>query len=270
MTTTVAVIVSTYNAYEYLAKVLDGYLAQSRPADELIIADDGSDHRTAEVASAFASKAKFPIRHIRHEDLGFRLAKIRNEAVKASYAEYLIFTDGDCVPHRRFVEDHIRIMKTGYFVQGKRMLVSKETSESFVYPRLEKLVKMCLKGQVTGAHHLLRIPGMTVRKKGLVGIKGCNFAVYRKDFLAVNGLNEDFVGWGREDSELAVRLFKYGLKRKNAPFSAIMFHLWHEEHEKESLSENDKLLAEAIKSSHFYCKNGIYKEIQVPIDRKIH
>jgi len=264
LTATVAVIVSTYNAHEYLAKALDGYLAQSRPADELIIADDGSDHRTAEVASAFASKAKFPIRHIRHEDLGFRLAKIRNEAVKASSAEYLIFTDGDCVPHRRFVEDHIRIMKAGCFVQGKRMLVSKKASESFVYPRLEKLVKMCLKGQVTGAHHLLRIPGMTVRKKGLVGTKGCNFAVYRKDFLAVNGLNEDFVGWGREDSELAVRLFKYGLKRKDVPFSAIMFHLWHKENINESIDRNDRLLAEAMRSPSFCCKNGISKEAQNP------
>jgi len=260
LTTRVAVIVSTYNAHEYLAKVLDGYLAQSRPADELIVADDGSDHRTADVVSAFASRAKFPIRHIWQEDRGFRAAKIRNEAVKASFAEYLIFTDGDCVPDRRFVEDHIRIMKTGCFVQGKRMLVSKKASGSFTYPRLGKLVKMCLTGQVTGAHHLLRIAGVTVLNKGLRGIKSCNLALYRKDFLAVNGFNEDFVGWGREDSELAVRLLKYGLKRKDVPFSAIVFHLWHEEIEKESLSENDKLLAEAIKSYSFYCKNGIYKK----------
>jgi hypothetical protein len=151
-------------------------------------------------------------------------------------------------------------MKGGCFIQGKRMLVSKQASGAFTYPGLRKLVKMRLKGQVTGAHHLLRIPGMTMRKKGLVGIRGCNFGVYRKDFLAVNGLNEDFVGWGREDSELVVRLLKYGLKRKDAPFSAMVYHLWHEEHERESLSENDMLLAEAIKSLCFYCKNGICKK----------
>ena len=259
MTTTVAVIVSTYNAHEYLAKVLDGYLAQSRPADELIVADDGSDCRTAEVVSAFASKTKFTIRHIWHESLGFRAAKIRNEAVKASSAEYLIFTDGDCVPHRCFLEDHIRIMKTGYFVQGKRMLVAKQASASFSYPGLRKLIKMCLKGEVSGCHHLLRIGGMTVRNKGIRGIKTCNFALYREDFLAVNGFNEDFIGWGREDSELAVRLFKYGLKRKDVPFSAMMFHLWHELGTNEFLPRNEMLLADAIKSSGFYCKNGIYQ-----------
>lgn len=258
--TTVAVIVSTYNAHEYLAKVLDGYLAQTRPPDELIVADDGSDSRSGEVVTKFAPKTKFPVRHIWHEDLGFRAGKIRNEAVKACSAEYLIFTDGDCIPHRRSVEDHIRIMKVGYFVQGKRMLVSKQSSASFNYPGLRKLVKMRLKGEFSGSHHLLRIPGLTIRKRGLRGIKTCNFALHRKDFMAVNGFNEDFVGWGREDSELAVRLLKYGLKRKDVPFSAMMFHLWHEENVNEFLSRNEILLAEAIKSSSFYCKNGICKK----------
>ncbi len=260
MTTTVAVIVSTYNAHEYLAKVLDGYLAQSRPPDELIVADDGSERRTAEVVSAFASKANFPIRHVWQEDRGMRVAKIRNEGFMASSAEYLIITDGDCVPHKRFIEDHIRVMRPGYFVQGKRMLVAKQASASFNHSGFLKLIKMCLKGEVSGCHHLLRIPGLTVRNKGIRGIKTCNFALYRKDFLAVNGLNEDFVGWRRSDSELAVRLLKYGLKRKDVPFSAMVFHLWHEPGTNEFLSRNEMLLADAIKSSSFYCKNGIYKE----------
>ena len=260
MTATIAVIVSTYNAHEYLAKVLDGYLGQTRPPDELLVADDGSDSRTAETVSAFASRARFPIRHVWQEDRGYRPARIRNEAVKATSAEYIIFTDGDCVPHRCFVEDHIRVMQPGCFVQGKRMLVSKRASASFGYPGLGKLVKMCLKGEVSGCHHLLRIPGLTIRNRGLRGIKTCNFALYREDFLAVNGLNEDFIGWGREDSELAVRLLKYGLKRKDVPFSAIVFHLWHEENVNETFDRNETILAEAIKSSSFYCKNGICKQ----------
>jgi len=103
---------------------------------------------------------------------------------------------------------------------------------------------------------------LTIHNKGLRGIKACNFALYRKDFLAVNGFNEDFVGWGREDSELAVRLLKYGLKRKDVPFSAMMFHLWHEENVNESMERNEMILAEAIKSPSFYCKNGICKEMR--------
>ncbi|UCG59730.1 MAG: glycosyltransferase family 2 protein [Phycisphaerales bacterium] len=259
MNPTVAVIISTYNASEHLARVLDGYLAQSRPADELLVADDGSDWRTAKVVSEFASKARFPVSHVYQEDLGFRAAKIRNEAVKASSGEYLIFTDGDCVPHRRFVEDHVRIMRPGRFIQGKRMLVSKRTSTCLTRAGSLQLLKLCLKGEVSGCHHLVRLPGLTIRNKGLRGIKSCNFAVYRKDFLAVNGFNEDFVGWGREDSELAVRLLKYGLTRRDAPFSAIVYHLWHKENPKDALSRNDTLLAKAVQSSDFYCRNGISK-----------
>jgi glycosyltransferase involved in cell wall biosynthesis len=264
LTPTIAVIVSTYNAPEYLAKVLDAYLAQTRPPDELVVADDGSDHRTADIVSAFASKADFPIRHVWQQDRGMRVAKIRNEGVKASSAEYLIITDGDCVPHKRFIEDHIRVMRPGYFIQGKRMLVSQRASASFVCPKFVELAKMCLKGEISGCHHLLRIPGFTVRTKGLRGTKTCNFALYHKDFLAVNGLNEEFVGWRRSDSELAVRLFKYGLKRKDVPFSAIVFHLWHEPGSNEFLERNENLLAEAIESPSFYCKNGIYKRSKKP------
>jgi len=262
MTPAIAVIVSTYNAPEYLAKVLDGYIAQTRVPDELVVADDGSDQRTAETVSAFASKAKFLIWHVRHEDRGFRVARIRNEAFKATSAEYLIITDGDCAPHKHFIEDHIRVMRPGYFVQGKRMLVSKQASDSFTCEGWGRLVKMCIKDRLSGCHHLLRIPCFTIPNKGLRGIKTCNFALYRKDFLAVNGFNEDFSGWGREDSELAVRLFKYGLKRRDVPFSAMVFHLWHKPGSNEILAENDKLLAEAIKSSEFYCKNGIYKKAE--------
>ncbi|MHC4394552.1 MAG: glycosyltransferase family 2 protein [Planctomycetota bacterium] len=259
MTPVVAVMVSTYNASEYLAKVLDGYLAQTRPPDELIVGDDGSDDRTAKTVSEFASKAGFPIRHVWQEDRGMRLAKLRNKALRNCSAEYIIITDGDCVPHRHFVEDHIRVMQPGYFVQGKRMLVSKSAAGSFTYPELTKRIKMCIKGELSGCHHLLRIPGLTIRNKYLRGIKTCNFALYRKDFLAVNGFNEDFVGWRRQDSELVVRLFKYGVKRKNLPFSAIVFHLWHTPGSNEFLKRNDKLLAEAIKSPAFYCKSGICK-----------
>lgn len=260
LTPTIAVMVSTYNAPEYLAKVLEGYLVQTRPPDELIVADDGSDQHTAETVSAFASKAKFPIRHVWQEDRGFRVAKVRNEGFKASSADYIIITDGHSVPHPCFVEDHIKAMQPGYFVQGKRMLVSERAAGPFTNPGLRKCIKMCIKGELTGCHHLLRVPGFTVRNRGLRGIKTCNLALYRKDFLAVNGLNEDFVGWGREDSELAVRLFKYGLKRKDTPFSAIVFHLWHEPGSSEFLDRNDMLLEETIRSSDCYCKNGIYKQ----------
>lgn len=255
-----AVIVTTYNAPLYLAKVLDGYITQTRIPDELIVADDGSTAETAEVVAAFAAKANFTVRHVWQEDQGFRAAKIRNEAVKASSADYLLFTDGDCVPHPRYVEDHLRLVEGGWFVQGKRILVKKDVAAGFYFHGATRLLLMCLRGKLSGCHHLLRIPGFALGKKGLRGIKTCNFALSRKDFMAVNGFNEAFVGWGREDAELANRLFKYGLGRKDPLFSAMVFHLWHRENSRDNLAGNDERLDAAVDDEGFFCKNGLLKD----------
>lgn len=259
MRPTTAVIVSTYNAPEYLSIVLNGYLGQSLLPDELIVADDGSAGDTAALVQAFAARASFPVRLVWQEDLGFRAAKIRNEAAKASTAEYLIFTDGDCVPHPRFVEDHAGLAGDGWLVQGKRMLLGKELSRGFSAPGWGRLLLACLKGNASGAHHLLRLPGLVLAKKGLRGVKTCNLALFRRDYFAVNGSNEDFVGWGREDAELVTRLYRYGLKRKDPLFSALVFHLWHAENSRMNLGENDRMLAAAEQGSNFYCANGIVK-----------
>jgi len=114
-----ALIVTTYNAPDYLSRVLDGYLFQERFPDELIVADDGSGAETAEVVERFALRSPFPVRHVWHEDRGFRAAAIRNEAVKAATADYLIFTDGDCIPHPSFVSDHLRLATQDGSSRGK-------------------------------------------------------------------------------------------------------------------------------------------------------
>ena len=256
-----AVIISTYNSPDYLKRVLDGFLQQQSPPDELIVADDGSTRETAEVVELFAKRAPFPVLHVWHEDVGFRLAKIRNEAIKAARSEYLIFTDGDCLPHPFFVADHRRAARPGFFAAGKRMLVSETASvDFFPYRGLLDLVKTCLSGGLSGWHHLLRLPGLTLKKQRLRGIRGCNLAFYREDLLKVNGFNESFVGWGREDSELVVRLFRLGLLRRDLPFSAALYHLWHRVNSRASLPENDAILQAALDSQAFTCANGIVKQ----------
>ena len=255
----IAVIISTYNSPDYLRRVLESYLFQTRLPDELIVADDGSTGETSDVIKAFKRKAPFNVGHVWHEDLGFRAAKIRNEAVKVCSSDYLIFSDGDCLPHRAFVADHAALARRGCFVQGKRMLVKREASASFAPASLAQLATQCFKREISGFHHLIRIPGFAVTRDGLRGIKTCNLAVYRDAVLAVNGFNEAFVGWGREDSEFAARLLAYGLKRIDPPFSALVFHLWHQENSRGNLADNDSLLENTISSKVFRCACGIVK-----------
>ena len=256
----IAVIVSTYNSPEYLRRVLEGYRNQIRLPDELIVADDGSTGETARVVEAFAGKAPFAVRHVWHEDLGFRLAEIRNRAIAAATAEYLIFTDGDCIPHPDFVKDHGRIMRTGSFVTGKRMLVGQELSQTFSWHGGAAALACCLRGQMSGGHHLVRLPWLVLSRQGNKGLRGCNMAAFRTDLLAVNGFNERITGWGREDSELVARLFAYGLTRREAPFAALVLHLWHQENSRTSLAANDRLLEEALASGRYRCPHGIVKE----------
>ena len=119
-----AVVVTTYNRHEALAAVLEGYCGQSDHAFDLIVADDGSREETAEIVRQFARRAPFSIQHVWQEDQGFRAAEIRNRAVASTGAEYIVFTDGDCVPSRHFVWAHKHLAEPGYFLGANRVLLS--------------------------------------------------------------------------------------------------------------------------------------------------
>lgn len=259
----VSLVITTYHNPSALKKVLDSILVQTRPPDEVIIADDGSGEDTASVVRDFYKIAPFPVLHVWQEHKGFRAAKIRNEAIKRASGEYLILLDGDCVVNRHFVSDHISLLEEGCFIQGKRVHVSKSAVKPFSHNHANStttLIGMTLRRRLSNTHHLIRCTHniFSFKNRNLKGIKSCNMSFFRKDILAVNGFNEDFIGWGSEDSELAVRLFKYGLLKKMHPFMAICFHLWHPIN---TVGEsNYKLLQASIISKEYRCKNGIFKE----------
>ncbi len=260
----ISIIISTYEAPQALRKVLKGMLLQTLPPQEVIVADDGSGPETGEVLKEYKRLLPFPLLHVRHEHKGFRLAKIRNEALKVASGNYVVFLDGDCIPEPHFLEDHLRLAEKGFFFQGKRILLSREASEHIQPEDLAsraKLFGLMLKGNLKNAHHIFRAPFIPpIKDTGLKGTKGCNLAVAMADLMAVNGFNEDFLGWGREDSELVARLYKYGLRRKLHPFMALCYHLWHPEQPRERLKDNDALLEQTLRADTYRCKNGIFKE----------
>ncbi len=208
-----------------------------------------------------STAVSYPLLHVRHEDKGFRAAKIRNDAIRKSTGLYIVLLDGDCIPNRHFVKDHIRLARSGCFFQGKRVLVRKTMVEAFDWKYAnapQRLLKGMLSGGLGNTHHLVRcawFPPMGA--SGLSGTRSCNMGLFKSDLFAVNGFNEDFVGWGREDSELVARLYNYGLKRNVHPFMAICFHLWHAENSRERLGHNDELLRKAISSDDYYIPHGL-------------
>ena len=256
-----AVIMTTYNRPEALDRVLEGLAGQTRLPDEVIIADDGSGPDTLAVITAFQQKSPFPLVHVHHADRGFRAAAIRNKAINRSRSEYLVSLDGDCIPERHFIADHLRLAQRGYFFQGKRILIGKQRTATFSFQKIRTPLRKLgclLQPGIGNRHHLVRLPFLpAVRSRRLSGIRSCNMGFFRDDIYAVNGFNEAFEGWGREDSELAVRFFNYGLRRKSHAFAAICFHLWHAENDRTRLGENDALLAQMQASRTYTCNQGL-------------
>jgi len=259
---TSSVIISTYNRPSYLERVVSGYLGQTLPPDEIIIADDGSTESTAAVISNFQKAARTPVRHVWHEDLGFRLAAIRNRAIAASSGDYLIFADDDAVPSAQFVEDHLRYAEKGFFIQGHRVMLGSAISSTFVMNEgyFMNVALLSVAGKAGNALNALRPPFPVIRRsQSLKAIRGCNMSFFRSDLIEVNGFNEDFTGWGKEDSELVVRLYRKGIWRKDLKFRACCFHLHHDNYDRGNLERNINLLEAAQKDNTIYCRNGVDK-----------
>ncbi|MCS7278569.1 MAG: glycosyltransferase family 2 protein [Thermodesulfobacteriaceae bacterium] len=257
-------IITTYNNPIFLKKVLQGVLNQTLLPYEVIVADDGSTEETFKVIREYQEVFPIPLLHVWHEDLGFRAAKIRNEAIKLASGEYMVFLDGDCIPDKNFILDHLILSEKGYFVQGKRILLDSKISQKFDFESIKSFYKKLIlffSPHISNRHHLIRLSIFpSFKNQKIKGIKGCNLGIFKKDLIAVNGFNEDFMGWGREDTELIIRLYKYGLKRKEHPFKAICFHLWHPPQSKENLYKNELLLKKTLQSREYFCSNGIIKK----------
>jgi glycosyltransferase involved in cell wall biosynthesis len=254
-----AVIVTTYNRPDALSAVLEGFSRQSDPAFELLVADDGSTDETRDAVERFKSSGLVPARHIWHENRGFRAAAIRNRAVAATDADYIVFTDGDCVPSRGFVETHKRLAEPGYFLGANRVLLSRAFTERVIAERIpihewgwRQWLAIWMRRDVNRLLPLLRLPDGSYRKWSpgrWDGIKTCNLSVWRSDLVRVNGLDERYQGWGLEDSDLVIRLLHAGVKHKSARFAAPVFHLWHREQDRAGLPDNRRRLDALLRSN---------------------
>jgi glycosyltransferase involved in cell wall biosynthesis len=257
----ISLIITTYNWRKALEVVLVSALRQTRLPDEIIVADDGSADGTGEMVRNLARQAAVPIHHSWQADRGFRAAMSRNRAIAASTGDYLVMVDGDMVLEPHFIADHLAFARPGFFVQGSRVLLGEKTSRRLLAGETPSLHP--LTPGIGNRKNALRLPWLARllarRRDGLAGIRTCNFALFRDDALAVNGFDEDFEGWGREDSEFAARLLNKGMGRRNLRFAAVAWHIHHPVQSRASLPANDLLLARTIKEKRTWCTNGATK-----------
>lgn len=254
-----SLLITTYNWKEALGACLDSVARQTVLPGEVLIADDGSRDDTKCLIEEYARNCPFKVLHIWQEDEGFRAAKIRNKAIAKASFDYILMVDGDMVLFPSFIQDHLDAAQSGCFAQGTRIIAGQEASAKVVANKIHRLNPFA--ADIRNRKNAVRSPLLSKMASGqcksIAGIRTCNFAAWRKDILSVNGFNEAFEGWGREDSEFAVRLINSGVLRKNLKFAANAIHLYHRENSRGNFDKNDSILASAIASKMTRCENGI-------------
>jgi glycosyltransferase involved in cell wall biosynthesis len=267
----VSVIVATYNREDALAAVLRSLSLQTDRDFEILVADDGSGPATARVITQWAARLPVPLRHVWHADRGFRLAEIRNRAIRASAGKCCVFLDGDCIARPDFVAAHRRLAEPGWFVTGNRILLSRELTERILRDGLEpelwgfaSWITARARRNVNRFAPLLDLPLGNLRKlhgRTWRGARGSNMAFWRADLDAVDGFDAAYSGWGREDSDIFIRMIRAGVLRKDGRFATGVLHLWHPEADRARLADNERQLADVIDGERVRAKLGLSRVI---------
>ena len=232
-----AIIVSTYNRPLALKLCLESIRNQTVLPDEVIIADDGSADDTKKLIQEIAEDFPVKLIHVWQPDEGFQLAKIRNKAVAASSSDFIIQIDGDVLLHKEYVEDFIKIARENRCILGSRvglgpkLTTQIESSQIIpkIYPWTRGIIQKPLRALYSKAGRWISKSPWLLNKKNKSQGLGCSMAFWKKDFIAVNGYDERFVGWGCEDRDLLLRLGRMGVLNHKLLFAGIVYHLWHKE-----------------------------------------
>lgn len=264
-----SVIVSTYNQPAWLEKVLLGYSHQDTRDFELIIADDGSAEETRELISRFQEGSEFPVRHLWHEDEGYRRSIILNAAILASRGEYLIFSDGDCIPRRDFVRTHVALRERGRFLSGGSVYLSMEVSQAIgpddvLEGRFADPGWLRGQGERLGRHvlRLVKAGRVAAILDRLTTTRPTwnlnNASTWRDPIFAVNGMEME-MQYGGADRALGSRLENLGLRGKRARFRAVLLHLDHARpyKTKESIQRNKGIRRRIVANGETRAREGL-------------
>ncbi len=259
-----ALLVSTYNWPEALALVFKSVEKQTKKPDEFIIADDGSRSETTALIEDFKKTSGLNVIHVWHKDDGFKRSEILNKAIAQSTCDYIVQTDGDCIIHPKFIEDHVAFAAKNQYLYGSRVSIieayrdelfeTKNIKFNFLHKGIKKRTRA------------LYLPFLSslygVKNELSKKLRGCNVSFWREDFIAVNGYNEAMTGWGREDSELIIRMMNKGVQARRLRYRGIVYHIWHKTASKDSVNVNEAIQQKAINERLDWCENGVDKYLK--------
>jgi heptosyltransferase-2 len=233
----VSVIISTYNWPEMLEKVLWGFNCQTYMDFEVIIADHGKGGHTKELIDKIKAQVSFDISHIWLKEDGFQKSKILNKAILSSNTEYIIMTEGDCIPREDFVQVHYINKEPETIISGVHYLLTLNISKVLTLKDIKEqncfkiswLQENGIKKSVKKTRHTPRvfiskfINPLTPAKPNW---NRHNSSGWKKDILKVINFEES-EEFGGEDRDLEALLDKYGIKFKQLRYSAVCVQLDH-------------------------------------------
>ncbi len=254
----VSLIITVYKDYKTLERVLESVCQQSIIPAQIIIAHDAIDLTILKTIDKFSGTLN--ITHIDQEDTGFNKNRILNKAILLSSYEKLIFIDGDCVLHPKFVAAHRAYIQVGYFTAGRRLDLDQKTSEQIQTLGLRAINLYRLLVQKTKRiEEGIYFPGRPLQLNKRVRLLGCNMGWHKQDLLALNGFDMDYIlpGYG-EDTDIEYRAHLMGIKSVNLRWKAIQYHLFHERPEREEDITESRLMFEKKKEiGYYFCEHGL-------------
>jgi GT2 family glycosyltransferase len=271
---TTSVIISVYKNVNALEIILDALYHQSIQPIEIIISEDCESSEMKTLVSRIDSKISESINivHLSQEDSGWRKNRALNRAIVESSSEYLIFIDGDVVPHPKFIEGHLYCSEPKREAVGKRCELGQKYSQKVYDKKL--LVSKIAKNYLTSivplhqdkVHHYedgiySHFINKVTSSRYIRHIIGCNFSCYKEDFLSINGFNEDFINPAvGEDVDITWRFRGLGIEMKSCRYIANVYHLWHKKGFDQTHGNiNQPIMDANVEKAQFITLNGIKK-----------
>lgn len=266
-----SIIITFYERLSHLKCCLDALALCAKDFDEVVITDDGSKEATVNNLKNIITHYTFPITYVSQPKQGFRSAAARNNGIRHSRGDYLIFLDCDFLVLTDTIQCHLNIAKPGRFVAGACKYLSEKQSrivlDSTLSPDLiEKYYRKLPDKELIVQHRRFIKRTLLIKMQLASPVKqslGGHFSLYKKDIEYINGYDEDFVGWGGEDEDLGIRLAAAGIYCISAIRYARVLHIWHPS---ELRTSQNQVWKHGTMSDYFYrkkipfvCKNGLKK-----------
>ncbi len=259
----ISLIISFYKRLDFLELIFQSLDKQTFKDFEVIVAEDNNDPQTIEFITNARLNHSYSIQHVSQEDNGFRKNKILNEALKIASSETILFLDGDCIPHKNFIEYYRNNITIGNAYFGRRVMLGEAYSSNLLRRKEFRSLKflMMLFSDSKSIEEGLYLPWFRKIKKGYRGLLGCNWGINKQDLVEVNGFDEDYVhACVGEDNDIEWRLCLNGAHFNSLKHRAIVYHLYHtENYNNEASVVNNTLFEEKKKRQNPVCLNGLVK-----------